>query len=344
MKSVRLLRPAAAVGLVLITLAMAPLLVGAQDVKYPRVNTALGYEVDAKWPQRPAGVDWDHVPGIAVDAHDNVYVFTRAEPPVQVYDAAGKFLRSWGDKAFKTAHHIRIDSQGHVWVADVGHHIIEKYTPEGKLLLTLGTKGKAGRDKDHFFRPTDMAVTPAGDIYVSDGYGNARIVQYDKSGKFVREWGELGHKPGMFSIPHSIVADSKGRLYVADRNNARIQVFDPYGKFLAEWRDLVVPWGLWITKDDELWVCGSSPMRWREGDTNLGVPPKDQVVMRFNTDGKLLQLVTMPKGADGLERPGELNWVHCIAADSRGNLYMGDIKGKRAQKFVVQMPDKGPNK
>jgi sugar lactone lactonase YvrE len=324
----------------LFALATAPLVPAAQPPKYPRVNVAVGYELDAKWPQRPASANWGAVPGIAVDAKDNVYVFTREQPPVQVYDAGGKYLRGWGEKSIKNAHHIRIDGQGNVWIADIGNHVVEKYTPEGKLLMTLGTKGQEGRDQAHFNMPTDMAVMPGGDIYVSDGYGNARIVHFDKAGKLLREWGELGPRPGMFSIPHAIVADSKGRLYVADRNNARIQVFDGSGKFLAEWRDLIVPWGLWMTKNDELWVCGSSPMRWRPKDTNLGVPPNDQILMRFNTDGKLLQLVAIPKGADGLERPGEVNWVHCIAVDSLGNLYLGDIKGKRAQKWLLQPPDK----
>src|SRR5205814_2369246 len=134
---------------------------------------------------------------------------------------------------------------------------------------------------------------------------------------YVKEWGELGSKPGQFSIPHAIALDSKGRLYVADRNNARIQVFDQSGKLLDLWNNVVVPWGLWVTKDDELWVCGSSPMQWRKEDNVLGVPPKDQVFLKFNTAGKLLQLWAVPKGADGLERPGECNWVHCIAADSQ---------------------------
>jgi 6-bladed beta-propeller protein len=184
--------------------------------------------------------------------------------------------------------------------------------------------------------PTDMAITPAGDVYVSDGYGNARVVHFDKNGKFVKAWGKPGTKPGEFSIPHSIAVDSKGRLYVADRNNVRIQVFDADGKFLEEWRDLLVPWGLAMTKDDELWACGSSPMPWRDEDTTLGCPPKDQVFMRFNTSGKILQVWTVPKGEDGKEKPGELNWVHAIALDSQGNLYAGDINGKRAQKFVRQ--------
>jgi hypothetical protein len=301
---------------------------------YPRVNLATTYQVDPRWPERPAGLQGGEVPGIAVDAKDQVWLFTRADPPVQVYDSAGKFLRAWGQGLIKTAHHIRIDPEGLVWLADVGHHVVQKYTPEGELLLTLGTKDVAGRDETHFFMPTDMAITPAGDIFVADGYGNARIVHFNRQGRYVKEWGSLGSAPGQFSIPHALVVDSKGRLYVADRNNVRIQVFDQEGKLLDVWPNLIVPWGLWVTKDDALWVCGSSPMAWRETDKSLGVPPKDQVFLKFSPAGKVLQLVTVPKGADGLERPGECNWVHAIAADSQGNLYVGDIKGRRAQKFV----------
>jgi DNA-binding beta-propeller fold protein YncE len=310
----------------------------AKEPKYPHVNLAVTYEVDPKWPQRPDKYAWGHVPGIAVDAKDNVYVFTRAQPPVQVYDTKGKFLRGWGDKSI-SAHHIKIDPDGvHVWISDIANHVVEKYTPDGKCLLTIGTKGKKGRDKTHLNMPTDMAITPSGEVYVSDGYGNARVVHFDKNGKYLNEWGELGHKPGMFSIPHAIAIDAKGRIYVADRNNVRVQVFDGKGKFLTEWKNLIVPWGLCVTKDDEIWVCGSSPMQWRKEDGALGCPPKDQIFMKFNTDGKLLQLFTVPKGVDGLERVGEVNWVHCIAVDSGGNLYLGDIIGKRAQKFVMKNP------
>jgi len=186
--------------------------------------------------------------------------------------------------------------------------------------------------------PTDVAVTPAGDIFVSDGYGNARVVHFDPAGKFVKAWGRLGSRPGEFSIPHSIAVDSRGRLHVADRNNVRIQVFDQQGKLLDVWSNIVVPWGLAMLPNDEMWVCGSSPMQWRPEDSALGCPPKDQVLMRLNTQGKVLQLWTVPKGIDGLERPGELNWVHAIAVDSRGNLYAGDIIGKRAQKFTRVAP------
>jgi hypothetical protein len=310
-----------------------------KERKYPAVNLAIDYVVDAKWPQRPDDMSWGHVPGIAVDASDNVYVFTRAKNPVQVYDKNGKFLRAWG-KDIGMSHHIKIDSEGNVWLSDVGHHVVQKYTPDGKLLMTLGTKGDAGRDSTHFYMPTDMAIAKNGDIYVADGYGNARIVHFDKKGKFINEWGQLGHSPGQFSIPHAIAIDSQDRLYVADRNNVRVQVFDAKGKFLQEWRNLIVPWGFHMTKNDELWVCGSSPTQWRKEDSNLGVPPRDQVFMKFDTSGKLLQLFTLPKGFDGLERPGEVNWVHCIALDSAGNMYLGDIIGRRAQKFVMKAPQK----
>lgn len=203
-------------------------------------------------------------------------------------------------------------------------------------MKTLGTKGEPGYDATHLNMPTDMAVTPEGEVFVSDGYGNNRVVHFDKEGRFVKSWGTLGTGQGQFSLPHAIALDSRGRLYVADRNNVRVQVFDREGTFLAEWRDKLVPWGLWVTKDDEIWACGSSPMFWRPEDAVLGCPPKDQVFMKFDPDGRLLQHWTVPKGLDAHERPGDCNWVHALAVDSKGNLYAGDIIGKRAQKFVRQ--------
>jgi hypothetical protein len=303
---------------------------------YPRVSLATSYAVDPSWPRKPASAEWGAMPGVAVDPQDRVWIFTRAVPPVQVYDAGGRFLRAWGQDQVKTAHHIKFDAQGRVWLADIGHHVVMQFTPEGELLKTLGTRGQPGADETHLDRPTDMAITPAGEVFVSDGYGNNRIVHFDKDGRFVKAWGRLGTAPGEFSLPHAIALDAQGRLYVADRNNVRVQVFGQDGRFLAQWPDLIVPWGLWVTAADEIWVCGSSPMPWRAGDAVLGCPPKDQVFMKFNTGGKLLQLWTVPKGADGHEQPGDCNWVHALAVDSQGNIYAGDIVGKRAQKFVRQ--------
>ena len=161
----------------------------------------------------------------------------------------------------------------------------------------------------------------------------------EKNGKFVKAWGKLGIEPGQFSLPHSVVADSKGRLYVADRNNARIQVFEGDGTFVDEWRNIVVPCSLCMTKNDELWVCGTSPMTWRAIDNMLGYPPKDQLLMKFNTSGKLLQLWSSPVGYTTNDPPGTLNWTHGLTVDSAGNVYVVEVKGNRVQKFTLMNPD-----
>jgi DNA-binding beta-propeller fold protein YncE len=306
--------------------------------KYPRTNLAPWYGVDPTWPQRPAGVHFGHVPGIAVDKQDNVWIFTRTNNPVQVYTAAGKFVRAWGDGVVSNAHHLKIDQAGNIWLSDIGLHVVRKFTPEGKLLQTFGVPGEKGEDTKRLNMPTDMALAPNGDVFISDGYGNNRVVHFDKSGKFIRSWGTLGTGAQNFSIPHAIDIDSKGRLYVADRNNVRVQVFNATGKLLDSWANIVVPWGFWISAKDEIWVCGSSPMPWRNDakypTAPLSCPPKDQLFMKFDPNGKVTQLWTVPKGEDDKEQPGDLNWLHCLALDSKGNIYAGDIIGKRAQKFV----------
>lgn len=312
----------------------------AEPSPYPPITLSTWYEVDPDWPQRPDDKPWGRTPGVAIDSKDQVWVFTRAEPPIHVYSTDGKFIRAWGKGLIGTderglgSHHIKIDNHGMIWLADVRNHVVMQLTPDGKVLKTLGTSGEAGCDETHLNKPTDMAITPDGQVFVADGYGNARVAHFDANGKFVKAWGKLGTGPGEFSLVHGIALDSKGKLYVADRNNARVQVFDQQGKFLDQWQNLIVPWGFCMTPKDELWVCGCSPMPWRETDNALSCPPKDQVFMRFGTCGKLLQLWTVPKGTDGEEKPGELNWVHGIAVDSDGNIYATDIMGERVQKFV----------
>ena len=305
---------------------------------YPKVDAAILYEVDPNWPRKPDAFEWAAVPGIAVDKEDQVYVFTRSKPPVQVYTSDGAFVRSWGDDDIETAHHLKIDHEGSIWVADIGLHVVRKFTPEGKLLMTIGTPGKWGTDKTHLNMPTDMAITPGGEVFVSDGYGNSRVVHFDRNGEFVKEWGTLGIGATEFSLPHGIATDSKGRLYIADRNNVRVQIYNQDGQLVDSWQNVVVPWGFWITEKDEIWLCGSSPSGWGPHpdypDAPLGCPPKDQLFARFDTSGKMHQLWTIPKGADGKEQPGDLNWVHALAVDSKGDIYAGDIIGKRAQKWV----------
>jgi len=304
---------------------------------YPRINLATGYEVISSWPAGHKDLPWGAVAGIAVGPDDQIWTFNRGKVPVQVYSVNGELLRSWGEGLFREPHQVRVDRQGGIWLVDSGLHCVRKYTPDGKLLLTLGTPGQAGEDSTHLNRPTDVAITSAGDLFVTDGYGNNRVVHFDRNGQYMTAWGSVGVGRGQFSLPHSIAADSQGRLYVADRNNARVQIFDQSGRFLEEWRDLMVPWHIVITDRDEIYVCGSSPMRWPRIPVPglvVGIPPKDQLVMVFAPDGHVLRLCTFSRG----QRPGELEWVHALAVDRRGDLYLGDIQGRRAQKFLRLEP------
>jgi peptidylamidoglycolate lyase len=257
---------------------------------------------------------------------------------VQVFSQNGKLVKFWDQEGlFKNPHTIRFDRAGNLWIVDRDLHTVRHFTMDGKVLLTVGTAGVPGEDDTHMNQPNDVAIAANGDLYVSDGYGNNRVVVFDKNGKFVRAWGKLGTAAGEFSQPHSIVLDSKGRVYVADRNNVRIQVFDSKGKFLTEWKNIITPWAMEVTKDDEIWVCGSSPMLWSEVNPRaaaLATPPKDQVVMKLDTEGRLKQMWVVPKGENGKEKPGDLNWVHSMAVGPDGSLYFADVQGKRAQKFV----------
>jgi len=309
------------------------------DPPYPRIDNAAGYRVDPAWPRdRPPGGRWDGaMSGIAIGPEGNVWTLNRGTIPVHVYSPDGELIRSWGEGVFQNAHTIRFDPQGNLWIVDTLSHTVRQFSRDGEVLMTIGTLGESGNDDTHLDQPNDVAFGPDRNLYVSDGYGNDRVVVFDPNGRFVRSWGQLGSGPGEFSQPHSIAVDSEGRVYVADRNNARIQVFDSDGQFLDEWRNIVTPWYLVITPDDEIYVGGSSPMLWSDipdGQAALATPPKDQLVMRLDTEGRIRQLWTFPLPENGQEQPGDLNWVHAMAVGADGILYMGDVQGRRAQKFV----------
>ncbi len=314
----------------------------AQNPSFAKEPVIVEYDVDPDWPHYPDDVSrkgW--VSGLAIDEEDQVWFFKKGPDPVQVYTADGEFVRTWGKDMFVNPHHLRIDHEGNIWVADFGLHVVQKFTPEGELLQTLGVKGEAGEDETHFNMPTDMAITKSGDIFITDGYGNRRIVHLDSEGNFIKAWGEYGSAPGQFVLPHAIVLDEDGNLYVADRNSGRIQVFDQEGQFLDQWSGVLMPWGLSISDDGDLWVCGSSPHWWKR---NEAYPEyKDQLFLRFTPKGRVDRMWTIPLGDIGEDKdnpdtsrlkPGEAVGVHCIAEDSQGNVYIGDIYGERAQKFV----------
>ena len=157
--------------------------VAAQNPGFAKQPTITEYDADPHWPQIPENIGrkgW--VSGLAIDDKDQVWCFKKGDDPVQVYTTEGKFVRSWGKGMFVNPHQLRIDHEGNIWVADFGLHVVQKFTPEGELLQTLGVKGVEGNDQTHFNKPTDMAITPTGEIFVTDGYGNRRIVHFDKEG------------------------------------------------------------------------------------------------------------------------------------------------------------------
>lgn len=291
--------------------------------------------LDPGWPRKPAAFTWGAMSGVMVDERSQVYIFNRNEPTVQVYGMDGALIRSWSTPNPKGTHHIRLGPDGNLWLTDFRSHLVQKYSPDGKLLLTLGTANQKGCDESHFSGPTDTAFLSNGDVLISDGYGNRRVVRFDSRGRFVKAWGNDGTAPGQFALPHSIATDSKDRVYVADRNNGRIQVFDADGNVLAVWDGLLMPWGLAMTKSDEIWVCGSSRVRQPNGSGWVVSPPPDQLLMKLNTAGKVLVRAALASPAVPPAKPGEVDWVHAVALDSKGNIYLGDIEGKRVQRFSL---------
>jgi streptogramin lyase len=195
--------------------------------------------------------------------------------PIFQLDTSGRVLKNFGAGMFVSPHKLTVDRDGSVWLADNGAHVIYKLDQNGKVLMTLGQKGVAGPGTNQFDAPTEVAVAANGNIYVADGHtgggtatGNARVVVFDKTGKFLRTWGKKGMGPGELDVPHTIALDSQGRVFVGDRQNNRIQVFDADGKYIATWYQFGRPSGIFIdTRTDTIYVADSES---RDGRTNTG--------------------------------------------------------------------------
>lgn len=273
------------------------------------------YRPVAGWPMLPANVQLGPTSAVATDSADRVYVFHRGKQPILVFDRDGNFLRSWGDDHVKMAHGLRIDHEQNVWVTDIGNHQVLKFDPQGKLLLSLGKKGQPGDDPDHFDRPTDIAVLRSGEFYVSDGYGNSRVVKFSRDGKFLKQWGKKGTGAGEFDLPHAICLGPQGQVIVGDRENKRIQVFDLDGRFQAQWTESGSPYGLYLTPQGRLFVA--------DGVANW--------VKVLNLQGKALGRF----GEKG-SAAGQFNLPHMLCVDSQGAVYVAEVNGKRVQKFVAK--------
>ena len=231
------------------------------------VTDSLEFSVVEGWEQLPE--DWTHldVADVAIDAQDRVFVFGRRQNRVIIYAPDGSFIDSWESEHFTNPHALTIGPDGSVYTVDDGEHTLRKWTPEGELLMTLGTPGQpsdTGSEKSAdtithvgppFNRPTKAWVFRDGRIYVTDGYGNARVHRFSADGELELSWGAPGEGPGEFVIPHSIAASpDETRIYVADRENNRIQVFDPDGVYIEEFAGLARPCGLTVGPDGNLYV------------------------------------------------------------------------------------------
>ena len=221
------------------------------------------YEVTVFGAPPNGEASWGDTISVAADGSGSIFVLRRAEPPVVVFNRNGDLQNTWGDGLFPDKHSIDVDTAGFVWITDRTDHMVYKFTMDGEQLLALGTKGVAGDNSstDAFNRPSDVAVAPNGDIFVSDGYGNSRIVHFSSEGRFINIiGGTQGTGAGEFDLPHGVVFDSRGRLIVLDRQNTtktpRIQVFDQDGRFIEQWTDLglMQPSGLAISDDDTVYV------------------------------------------------------------------------------------------
>lgn len=283
---------------------------------FPHEGGLLKYRVNIRFGEEPVdtmpeGWKFGRVSAVAVGADGEVYVFQRGKKadPIIVFDAGGKYLRSWGRGMFGNPHGMRIDREGHVWVTDNGDHQVMKFTRDGKLLMTLGKKKQAGTDSETFNRPTDIAFAPTGEFYVSDGYGNSRVVKFSAQGKYLLDWGKRGTKPGEFNTPHSVAVDSKGIVYVSDRENNRIQLFDADGKFLRQWTHLGATQNIFITPKDEMWIITH-----RNNIENLTYDTLAGRIMKIEiVGGRIL-------GA--MESPG--HWIH---ATPKGEIFIGSLTG-----------------
>lgn len=296
------------------------------------------YTVVHGWPILPEGMVLGQVSGVAVDSHNHVFIFHRAEgswatdkthpiasPTILCFDgASGKLLVSWGENRFLEPHGLRVDSRDNVWVTDRALQQIFKFSHDGKLLLTIGTERTAGVDATHFNLPADIAFASDGSIYVADGYGNNRIAKFSPEGKLLLDWGHKGTGPGEFNLPHSVAVDAQGLVYVADRSNARIQVFDANGKFLKMWcsPELGRPWSLTIGPDNLLYVVDG-------GDLKPAPPDRGQL-LKLDLSGKILAKWSRFGNYDG-----QIYWGHDLAIGKDGAVYVGDVfHGMRVQKFV----------
>ena len=266
------------------------------------------YKVDAGWAQLPQGADWGgNTTWITADGKGNVVVLVRTAPYFRVFTRDGRFVKAFGeDGLFESAHSVTVDAQGFLWVTDSAAHVVHKFGPDGRLLMTLGKKGVAGDNasRDLFNQPNHVAVAPSGDIYVSDGYQNARVVQFSSNGQFVRIIGGVkGSQPGQLQLPHGVALDSRGRILINDSDNQRVSVFDKDGRFVETW-----PYpsrgGIAVASDDTVYIS----------DVNVGI-------VNIVKNGKRIDSVSADR-------------AHGMGIDTDGSIYVSGASRMTVMKIT----------
>ena len=296
------------------------------------------YKLDEGWLKMPEGRKIGATFGLSIDRDGkSLWAFDRCASadfcagtnlnPIFKFDTSGKVLANFGAGMFASPHGLYADRDGNVWATDFRDkdgkgHTVTKFSPDGKVLMTLGKAGVKGDGQDTFNAPSNVLVAPNGDIFVADGHGgdtNARIVKFTKEGKFIKAWGKKGTGPGEFDTPHMLAMDSAGRLFVADRVNNRIQIFDQEGKFIDQWKQFGRPSGIYINKNDIIYVSDSQS----DAKTNPGFGQG----IRVGTvkDGKVVAYIPETK---------ELGALEGVAADDTGNIYAGYTNTMNLRRFV----------
>ena len=317
----------------------------AQDSGAPRNDLPQPYRTARDWGELPPSMSkWPAVTAVEVARDGAIYVVERCvdnscegrnEPPILKYNAQGKLLKAWGEGMFNFPHGAALDPQGNLWVTDArgangkGHQAI-KFDPDGKVLMMLGKAGVSGAGPDLFDQPTDLVVAPTGDIFVTDSHRNGtnnRVVRFSKDGKFIKEWGSKGTGPGQISEPHTIAMDSRGRLFVGDRENNRIQIFDQDGSLIDQWRQFGRPSGIYITRDDTMYVADSESGPDTGAHELMGI--RKGIRIGSAKDGKVVAFIE-----DMESTRGDHSGAEGLGVDGQGNVFGAVVRRQMLERHV----------
>jgi DNA-binding beta-propeller fold protein YncE len=299
----------------LAVVAAAPL-TPAESVPFQAVPE-LPYRVVPHFFKFPSGMTPGEASAVAVNSKGHIFLFQRTKPMLAEYDEKGAFVQSIGDGLFSHPHGLRIDGDDNIWTTDDRSNLVLKLDPSGGVLLVLGRINTGAEANWLFNQPADVAFAKNGDIYVADGYGNSRVVKFDREGNYIKAWGKYGAGIGEFNLPHSVAVDGEGRVYVGDRENQRIQIFDPDGRFLQQWTGIGYPYGLLITPDQHVWMADGGYDR----------------IVELDHDGKIVGAFGEPG-----HKPGQLAWAHFMAMGPDHAIYVADVLNWRFQAFARTAP------